>query len=277
MWGVFPQLALHTWINLGHCQNNAGEVGSQVSVHCHWVQYLDVSGYAMYAVCWSKTKKSLLVPLIWTNASVLRNKHDETHWLTNCGSMRQWAVWKRQTLLAVCASSMAYCAWTRLRGVSYNKRKLWVSQTEVLKLFHDLERDRSKRKTENAQITALWECFNPQYFPKFSYPTILSICTSHFLALHLLNFAVVVSSPRFVQTSSQSVSPFQFEKRPLPHWLAMFVAPLTEPPNRWATSEMPMANGWRVIHIWLPYQNRNSGSETYRSGECVKMDINVTS
>jgi len=87
---------------------------------------------------------------------------------------------------------------------------------------------------ENAQITALWECFNP-------------------LALHLLNFAVVVSSPRFVQTSSQSVSPFQFEKRPLPHWLAMFVAPLTEPPNRWATSEMPMANGWRVIHIWLPY------------------------
>ena len=45
MWGVFPQLALHTWINSGHCQNNAGEVGSQVSVHCHWPVGCSISMY----------------------------------------------------------------------------------------------------------------------------------------------------------------------------------------------------------------------------------------
>lgn len=82
-----------------------------------------------------QNKKSLLMQLIWTNAFVLRNKHGATHWLTNCGGMRQWAVWKRQTLLAVCASSMAYCPWTRPAVVfpttkehsEFPKRRYWNS------------------------------------------------------------------------------------------------------------------------------------------------------
>lgn len=48
--------------------------------------------------------------------------------------MRQWAVWKRQTLLAVCASLMPYCAWTRPEVVfptkensEFPKRRYWNS------------------------------------------------------------------------------------------------------------------------------------------------------
>ena len=82
-----------------------------------------------------QTNNSLLVPLIWTNAFVLRNKHGATHWLTNCGGMRQWAVWKRQTLLAVCASLMPCCPWTRPAVVfpttkehsEFPKRRYWNS------------------------------------------------------------------------------------------------------------------------------------------------------
>ena len=149
MWGVFRQLALHTWINSGHCQNNTGEVGSQVSVHCHWPVGCSISMYlgmpCMHCNYTARrrtaesvlvqNKKSLLVPLIWTNAFVLRNKHGATHWLTNWKGMRQWAVWKRQTLLAVCASLMAYCAWTRPALVfpttkensEFPKRRYWNS------------------------------------------------------------------------------------------------------------------------------------------------------
>ena len=257
----FCRLALHIWISLGHCQNNAWW-GRASGIHSlsltPWVQYLDVCRVChtnilcnclcnILQLCIAhargrttehvrvKTEFRLLVPLplIWTNTIVLRRDF--------------W--WNLKLAGHVCKLDAIFCLNASCASL-HNPRWHFPQQNSEFprRRYWNSSMTWSKVVNESVQIAALWEWFNPTMVKYcctilswfFSILITFSSRTSHFLVLHLLNFTVFVSSPRFIETPIQAAFvPLACNVCCTTDWAAKQVS------NKWD------ANGWRVvIYIW---------------------------